>query len=253
MAIADLRDAPSVSDSDLRQRAGWTAARLGMAAVGTVVVLWVIGWPLVHAESLSWLRDLDAVVSADIAQQRTPLGDELSGYASGMADTPACIAVLVIVVTTLRLWLGRWFEALIVGAAIGGELIVFLAVTGVIARDRPDVVLLDPAPPTSSYPSGHTAAAVALYGCIAVLVVRLLRPVQLAVPIVVLLWCIPIAVGIARIYRGMHHLSDVVVGVVGGGLWLLLTLTVFGALAARAPGRAVPGGSTPNDLKARGS
>lgn len=231
--VADLREAPPVSDADLWQRRWWIARWLGAGAVGIAVVLCAIGWPLVHADALAWIRNVDAVVSSDLAQQRTPFGDELSGYASSLADTPACIAVLVIVMTTLRLWLGRWFEAVVLAAAITVELLVFLAVTALIARDRPDVVLLDPAPPTSSYPSGHTAAAVALYGCLAVLLVRILRPLWLAIPLVVALWLIPAAVAAARLYRGMHHLSDVVIGALGGGLCLLLVLAVFGALVVQ--------------------
>lgn len=61
------------------------------------------------------------------------------------------------------------------GAAVqapvmAGELLTFLCVTLVVHRPRPPVARLDVAPETSSFPSGHTAAAVALYGCIAILV-----------------------------------------------------------------------------------
>lgn len=241
----DLRAAPIVDDAELWARRWWLARRLALSALGVVVLLWAVGWPLIYADALSWVRDVDASVSADIAAARSPIGEEISAYGSSLADTLACIGVLIIVATTLRLWLRRWFEAVILAAAIAGELVIFLAVTGVIPRERPAVELLDPAPPTSSYPSGHTAAAVALYGCIAVLIVRLLRPLWLAVPLVTLLWLVPMAVGSARIYRGMHHLSDVVVGMVGGGIWLLLVLMIFGALAA---GSLEPGArrSTPD-------
>ena len=79
----------------------------------------------------------------------------------------------VVLVIVFRLWLGRW-EGVRHGVpvAILGELFVFLLVTNTVGRPRPPVPRLDQAPPTSSFPSGHTAAAVALYGCIALVVLR---------------------------------------------------------------------------------
>jgi membrane-associated phospholipid phosphatase len=227
-ATADVRREDDILSDDTLWNEKWRlTGRLALALGAVVAGLWAVGWPLVNLEAFGWIRDLDVAVSADLEAGRTPLGDQLSAYGSSMSDTLACIGVLIIVATTLRLWLGRWHEAVILFVAIGGELLLFLAVTGVIARERPAVQLLDPAPPTSSYPSGHTAAAVALYGCIAILLVRLLRPVWLAAALVSLLWLIPVAVGVSRMYRGMHYLSDVVMGAIGGGVWLILVLLIL--------------------------
>jgi membrane-associated phospholipid phosphatase len=76
--------------------------------------------------------------------------------------------------------------------------------TLLVHRARPNVVRLDQAPPTSSFPSGHTSAAVALYGAAAILVVRYStraawRRVAVAIAIVV-----PLIVASSRLYRGMH-------------------------------------------------
>ena len=67
-------------------------------------------------------------------------------------------------------------------------------------------------PSTSSFPSGHIAATVVLWGAIALLFfsASTYRWVRVtAYTIVVVLAC---AVGTARVYRGMHHPSDVVFG-----------------------------------------
>ena len=55
------------------------------------------------------------------------------------------------------------------------EVSVFLTTAAVIDRQRPSVPRLDEAPPTSSYPSGHTAAAVALYIGLALVVAATVR------------------------------------------------------------------------------
>ena len=83
------------------------------------------------------------------------------------------------------------------------------------------------APPTSSFPSGHTAAAIALYGCLAVLLMWVYgrRPATRVAAVV--LFCIPVVVGLSRLHRGMHYPSDILVGALGGGLWLLLVITTL--------------------------
>jgi undecaprenyl-diphosphatase len=123
-------------------------------------------------------------------------------------------------------WLGRWRESIGVMVAILGELFVFLLVTNTVHRDRPPVPRLDPAPPTSSFPSGHTAAAVALYGCLAVIVLRQMAHRRLAVLIAVLCCCVPPIVAVSRVYRGMHYTTDVLFGAIGGGVWLLIAVLV---------------------------
>lgn len=213
------------------------ARRLGGGAVILILGLWAIGWPLVNSSQLAFLRFADAESSLRILTMRTPGLDDLSRIGSSLSDTATCIAVLIVVMVVFRLWLGRWRESFVVLAAIAGELVLFLAVTGVVARDRPTIEHLDPAPPTSSFPSGHTAAAIALYGCIAVILLRRLRPGWFAIAIAGLLWCIPAVVGMSRMYRGMHHLSDVVVGATAGGIWLMIVLATLYALP-KAPTRA---------------
>ena len=151
----------------------------------------------------------------------------LTQIGSNLADTVSCISILIVLFFVFRWWLGRWRESWTLFAAIVGELLVFLIVTAVVNRDRPTVPHLDAAPPTSSFPSGHTAAAVALYGCIAVIVLRMLRPRWLAVLIAIVCTLVPVVVAVSRLYRGMHHVSDVVFGAIGGGLWLLIVLTTL--------------------------
>jgi membrane-associated phospholipid phosphatase len=106
-------------------------------------------------------------------------------------------------------------------------LLVFYSVTATVHRPRPPVIRLDAAPPTSSFPSGHTAAAVALYGCIAILVLWIYgrRPATRVAAIV--LCCVPVVVGVSRVYRGMHYPTDVLAGALVGGLWLLLVMTTL--------------------------
>ena len=57
----------------------------------------------------------------------------------------------------------QWWVAVIPALAISLQATVFVIAANLVNRPRPDVERLDPAPPTSSYPSGHTGASFALY------------------------------------------------------------------------------------------
>ena len=104
------------------------------------------------------------------------------------------------------------------GAALALETACFVASAALVRRARPERVWR-PEPPhaTSSFPSGHTAAAFALHGTLADLLdrhdargARLLGPLRR--------YAIPGAIAFSRVYRGQHHISDTVAGAILG-LW----------------------------------
>jgi membrane-associated phospholipid phosphatase len=216
------RGSPGVSPSQ-------PAIRL---AVG-IVVLWGaltgLGILLVDAWTPSSLTDWDARVSHWFFTHRTPTLTMLSRWGSFLAETTTCIAVTAVAMLVLRWWLGRWRESMVVLVAIVGELVIFLAVTNVVHRHRPSVPRLDPSvlTSTSSFPSGHTGAAVALYCCLGILVLRNLHRRWFAVTVAALLFALPVIVGVSRVYRGMHYLTDVIAAAVAMACWLALVLTVL--------------------------
>ena len=108
-----------------------------------------------------------------------------------------------------------------------------------VDRPRPPIPHLDKIPPTGAFPSGHSAAAVAFYGALAIIVCwhtrnRLVRTIAITVAVV-----LPFIVGASRMYRGMHRLSDVVVGLVVGlvSLWVTWLVVRNGPAARIEPGR----------------
>ena len=134
---------------------------------------------------------------------------------SRIGNTEVVIGVTIVMVALIWWRTRQWWVAVVPAIAIAVQATVFVLATAVTGRARPDVEHLDPAPPTSSYPSGHVGASTALYFTLAAIAQRIPNPVLRRVATVVCL-VIPFLVAYARLYRGMHHLSDVVVGFLNG-------------------------------------
>ena len=202
------------------------ALRLGGGAVGIWAVISLIGLLFTRVVSPNGPPSWDARVIDWLVAHRTPTLNTATAIGSGVANTQTALAVTVVVVLLLRWRLGRWFESLALVTAMAGELLVFVGITATVHRARPAVQQLDGAPPTSSFPSGHTAAAIALYGCVAILLLVLWPGVASWLAACVL-FAIPIVVGLSRLYRGMHYPSDVLFGAIGGALWLTVVMTTL--------------------------
>ena len=69
---------------------------------------------------------------------------------------------------------------------------------------------------TGSFPSGHVAAAVVLYGLLAFLLTRRMRSAAGRAAVWTVAVMVPFVVATSRLYREMHHFSDVVAGALIG-------------------------------------
>ena len=149
----------------------------------------------------------------------------LEGAARGVTilGDPLVAALSVLGLAALFLALRRRLDALV-------ALLLFipeglqLAVKELVARPRPELSLLDHPSTTPSFPSGHATHAVLFFGCVAVLVAGLIRPLWLARLVQVLLWLTVLAVGASRVYLGVHWPSDVLGAYLFGGTCLAVLL-----------------------------
>lgn len=120
--------------------------------------------------------------------------------------------------------------------ALAVESASYRTTTLVIHRHRPPVHRLETLPVNASYPSGHTAAAIAVYGGIALLLTSRITNLRARICIWAVAVLIPVFVAFSRMYRGMHHPLDVAGGVVIG----VASLTAL-VLVSRAAHRASTG------------
>jgi membrane-associated phospholipid phosphatase len=129
----------------------------------------------------------------------------------------------------------HWRLAAFLGCALAVESGSYRATTLVIHRHRPAVRRLESLPVNASYPSGHTAAAIAVYCGLAFLLTSRLANKRARIAVWTIAVLIPIYVGFSRMYRGMHHPIDVLGGVIIG-IASLSALVLVARASARAAG-----------------
>jgi membrane-associated phospholipid phosphatase len=183
-----------------------------------------IGLLLTKVGSHDVIGRTDRATERWFARDRQPELNEITHYTTDLGETFTVIAAGLALAVVSRLKWGRWREPVLVAVALAGEVTIFVAITLLIDRHRPSVPHLDAAPPTSSFPSGHTAASVVLYVLIALLLASRLHSGLASAGLWLLAVIVPVAVGLSRLYRGMHYPTDVLMGVVLGAAWLSIAV-----------------------------
>ncbi len=195
-------------------------AALRVLAPAVVLFGLIVGLGLLIMGPLGNLRWEDGL-SRSVAAGRTEVWNGITMVWSRIGNTEIVIGVCVFVVAIVWWRTKQWWYAVVPAIAISVQASVFVAATTLTDRKRPAVEHLDPAPPTSSYPSGHMGAATALYLTFALMAQRIER-VWLRRLVTVVCAVVPLLVGYARLYRGMHHLVDILVGAGNGVVCALL-------------------------------
>lgn len=187
------------------------AVTVGLAALGRIITGPLRGLPA------------EDVVNDYLVARGLPELDRLTWVLSTYSDTAPTI------VTAVGLGVWRWLRtpdvprperighAIRPVAAISLETLSFVSAAAVVGRDRPSVRRLDKPAPTSSFPSGHTGASTSLHRTIADGIADSRWGATGLLP-----WSVrvgvPTLVAWSRLYRGMHHPSDVAVGL-AVGVW----------------------------------
>ena len=206
------------------------------------IFLAIVGFGLLLKGPLLGLDKAEDGVSTWFEDERTATYNTITNFMSMVGNTEYVIGVGIIVCAIVWWRTKEWWFAVVPLIAISLQATVFVIAAAVVSRDRPPVERLDPTPPTSSYPSGHVGASTALYVSFALMATRISNVV---VRRVVITLCIiaPLLVSLARLYRGAHHISDIVVGILNGLLCALLAWNYL---------RRDPAGSSSPDAAASG-
>ena len=215
--------------------AGFTVLALISIALGVLVtdVLLDIGG----------LRATDNSTVKSLVAERTPFLTDMSEVGSTIGGAPL-LPILVGAIALVCAFLRKWLIAAFAVFVLVVESATYRVTSLAVPRDRPHVHRLEDLPANASYPSGHTAAAIAVYAGLVLLLTSRFQTRGLRICAWAIAIMIPIFVALARMYRGMHHPLDTGAGlVIGiGALLVLLFATRAAGVAqqARSPKAAKP-------------
>jgi undecaprenyl-diphosphatase len=208
----------------------------GLAAIAAVSI--GLGLLVTHVLEPHWgIGAADERVNAWLAAHRTSGRTHASligSIVAGGVVLPIVVASVALVCAILR----KWRIAAFAVFALGVESATYRATTLVVHSHRPGVTRLEHLPVNASYPSGHTAAAIAVYGGLALLLTSAFTSVAFRVFVWTLALAMVTFVATARLYRGMHHPLDVAGGVVVGIAALLVIVFACRTAGAAAESRS---------------
>ena len=105
-------------------------------------------------------------------------------------------------------------------AALGSGMLIQV-VKVAVHRNRPNAFAPLLHATGYSFPSGHSLIAVVVYGLLGYFAIRLLRGIASRLVITIVTAILIIAIGVSRVYVGVHYPTDVLAGWSAGIPWLI--------------------------------
>lgn len=198
---------------------------LGVAFIISIISLLGFGLMAVLV-SRNTIVDFDSAIITYVQCLEAPMLTVIMKFFSFIGDTTAVVALSLLTLVLLYTVFKHRSELILFISVMVGANILFLLLKLFFQRARPDLHRLAEAS-NYSFPSGHATMACALYGVITFILWRhigtsLGRSIFIIFGIVMIL-----AIGISRIYLGVHYPSDIIAGYFISTFWLTLAIGFY--------------------------
>jgi len=204
---------------------GYLGLHLTVGLMISMAALWLFAGvteDVVHHDPLT---QFDLALLQWLYSRRTAVGLRTFAAISALGSplVMTALGILIAVILMLRRW---WLVLAGWAAAYGGAGVLDVLLKQLIRRPRPVYAAAYLHSHSFSFPSGHAMGSLIGYGMLAYLLVVFWahrRPARIAV--VAAVAALILAIGVSRLYLGVHYFSDVVGGYGAGLLWLSACIT----------------------------
>ncbi|WP_239616520.1 phosphatase PAP2 family protein [Cohnella mopanensis] len=189
-----------------------------VCAIGFAIIAILIGESNISSFDNKWTTLIQGMENATL----TTIMKFLTFIGQGLSITVISIMIMIVLYAVLRY---RWELFFFIGVVVGSSLLNVVLKT-VFHRSRPTLHRIVDAN-GYSFPSGHSMAAFTLYGVLCFLLWKHART-SLARTLLIVSGSIMIAaIGVSRIYLGVHYPSDVIGGYLASGTWLAVSIGIY--------------------------
>ena len=163
------------------------------------------------------------------ANPEQPLGAgwvlQVAHFVTALGGIPF-ISIITVIVIAFFAWQGRYGACWLTLASVGGGVLVVTLLKHGFARPRPSLVPHLTSVATLSFPSGHSMLSAVTYLTLAAFLAQATRRRRVKVCILLLAILLAGAIGLSRVYLGVHYPSDVLAGWCAGLAWALICAVV---------------------------
>ncbi|WP_051023177.1 phosphatase PAP2 family protein [Nocardia pneumoniae] len=165
------------------------------------------------------------------AEWLTPIAVTVSAVSGTVAMT-----VLATLTCLVLSWQRRWSSAALVAGAGIGACVLVRGGKNLVGRARPPVEDHLISVENLSYPSGHSVGSFVVISVVTVVALPSLRGPALRILAAAAAAMFIVAVGLSRIYLGVHWTTDILGGWCVSALWVILCLTIYRYVAPAREG-----------------
>lgn len=201
----------------------WLALVTGL--VPLVVLGWLFGEILEAVVEQDDLTTLDSPVTRWLVAHRTPWLTSVMRVVTQLGSAWFVVTLLTAVVVVMVARHRPWTAIMVPPLSSAGAATMIMVIKVLIARPRPTVGAIVATATGFSFPSGHSAQAVATYGALAWVATRAVAGPRRRPAVWAAATMVALLIGFSRMYLGVHWLSDVLGGYVLAAAWLAIVVT----------------------------
>ena len=214
-----------VRDYFLEIQHHWPALYIGGSLLGSIFMLVIfieLAWETVFQKTTAFF---DNVMFWLVRYFSTPTVDQIMIIITDLGFGSTYF-LLITAVLFLLVYRRRWLALRTLIICLAGGVVLNYVLKNLFERVRPDFLrVVDAA--GYSFPSGHAMVSLCFYGMVGFLAARSLKRGSQRLAVLITVSLLVAAIGISRIYLGVHYASDVVAGYAAGFMWLTLCISLL--------------------------